>query len=65
MFDLLKEAGKSSCKPINTGIEFNHGVRDAPDDPMVDRGLCQRFVRRLIYLAHTRPNIVFAMSVVS
>ena len=31
----------------------------------VDKGQYQRLVGRLIYLAHTRPNIGFAVSVVS
>ena len=42
MLDLLRETGKLGCKPIDTPIEFNHGLCDAPDDPMVDNGSYQR-----------------------
>ena len=53
------------CKPINTPIEFNRGLCDAPDDSMVDKGSYQRLVGKLIYLAHTRPDIAFVVNVVS
>lgn len=32
---------------------------------IVDKEMYQRLVRRLIYLFHTRPNIAFAISLVS
>ena len=38
MLDLLREIGKLGCKPVDKPIEFNHGLCDAPGDPMVDRG---------------------------
>lgn len=47
MLDLLKEVGKLGCKPDDSPIEFNHGVCDAPDDSVVDRGSYQRRVGRL------------------
>lgn len=65
MLDLLKEVGKLGCKPVDTPIEFNHGLCDTPDDPMIDRGSYQGLVGKLIYLAHTRRDIAFAMSVAS
>ena len=38
MIDLLKEKGKLGCKPVDTPIDFNHGLCDATKDPEVDRG---------------------------
>ena len=32
---------------------------------MVDRGLYQRLVGKLIYLSHTQPNVAYAIGVVS
>lgn len=65
MLDLSEETRKLRYKPINTPIEFNHRLWDDPDDSMVDRGSYQRLVGKFIYLAHTRPDIAFVVSVVS
>ena len=46
-----------------TPIEYNHRLCNAPEEPMIDKGLYQRLV--VIYLSHTRPNIAFVVSVVS
>ncbi|KAA3452463.1 Copia protein [Gossypium australe] len=56
--------GKTSCKLVETPIKFNHILCDAPEDRMVDRGSYQRLVGMLIYLAHTRPDIAFTVSMV-
>lgn len=53
------------CKPVDTPIEVNHGLCDALNDPVVDRGSYQRLVGRLIYLIHSRPDIFYVVSVVS
>ncbi|GMI89878.1 hypothetical protein HRI_002657100 [Hibiscus trionum] len=64
--DLLKETGKLGCKPAETPIEVNHKLGDSDEDDMaVDRGSFQRLVGRLIYLSHTRPDIAYAVGVVS
>lgn len=56
VLDLLKETGKLGCKPINTPIEYNHGLCDPLEDPAPDKGVYQRLVGRLIYLLHMRPD---------
>ncbi|KAK5846671.1 hypothetical protein PVK06_002968 [Gossypium arboreum] len=63
--DLLTETGKLGCKPANTPIEMNHRLGDALEDAVVDKSSYQRLVGKLIYLSHTRPDIAYAVGVVS
>ncbi|VVA39701.1 PREDICTED: Retrovirus-related Pol poly from transposon, partial [Prunus dulcis] len=65
VLDLLTETGMLACKPADTPIEQNHRLGKQTDDTTVDRGRYQRLVGKLIYLAHTRPDIAYAVSVVS
>lgn len=62
--DLLKETGKLACKPASTPIEPNHKLSIAAENLPVDKEMYQRLVGKLIYLAHTRPDIAYAVSVV-
>ena len=55
----------SGCKPSNTPIEVNTKLGEVKDGVPVDTGRYQRLVGRLIYLSHTRPDIAFAVSMVS
>jgi hypothetical protein len=52
------------CRLTNTPIDLNHRLKGGESD-QVDRERYQRLVGRLIYLSHTRPDISYAMSVVS
>lgn len=63
--DLLKEAGKLGCKPAATPIEPNQKLGEAKEEPVVDREMYQRLVGKLIYLAHTRPDIAYSVSMIS
>ena len=63
--DLLREIGMMTSKPIATTIEQNHRLSEALGEKKVDRKIYQRLVGRLIYLAHTRPNIAYSVSVIS
>ncbi|XP_048435486.1 uncharacterized mitochondrial protein AtMg00810-like [Pyrus x bretschneideri] len=65
VLDLLKENGMLGCKPVETPIVKKHHLCLNPSQKLVDKGRYQRLVGRLIYLAHTRPNIAYALSVVS
>ncbi|XP_040366874.1 secreted RxLR effector protein 161-like, partial [Rosa chinensis] len=65
VLDLLTETGLLDCRPIDTPIEQNHGLAEYPDQVPTDRSRYQRLVGRLIYLAHTRPDVAYAVSVVS
>ncbi|KAA3484109.1 Retrovirus-related Pol polyprotein from transposon TNT 1-94 [Gossypium australe] len=51
------------CKPAELPIESNHKL-EAEIDEMVDKGRYQRLVGRMIYVAHTRPDIAYAVSLV-
>lgn len=63
--DLLKDVGKLGCKPVATSIEPNQKLGEAKEEPSVDKEMYQRLVGKLIYLAHTRPNIAYLVSVIS
>ncbi|KAI3788025.1 hypothetical protein L2E82_00620 [Cichorium intybus] len=61
--DLLSETGMLGCKPAS--IPLDPGKKfQAHRDP-VDKERYQRLVGKLIYLAHTRPDIGFAVGMVS
>ena len=46
-------------------MDSNHKLGKAKEKPMVDKRMYQRLVGRLIYLAHTWPNITYSMIVIS
>jgi hypothetical protein len=64
VLDLLAETRMLDCKPASTPIEQNHRIK-ADDGESIDKYKYQRLVGRLIYLSHTRPDIAYAVSVVS
>ncbi|RVX07045.1 Retrovirus-related Pol polyprotein from transposon RE1 [Vitis vinifera] len=63
--DLLQETRMSGCQPVNTPIEEGLKLCVEPNQVSTDKGRYQRLVGRLMYLAHTRPNLAYALSVVS
>ena len=65
VLDLLAETGMLACKPVDTPMEMNHKLGQAEDQTPADKGRYQRLVGKLIYLSHTRPDIAYAVSVVS
>ena len=52
-------------KPIDTPMETNHKLGTSSGDKKKDVGKYQHLVGKLIYLTHTRPNIAYAVSVMS
>jgi hypothetical protein len=64
ILDLLQETGMLGSKPAESPIEVNHRIQAGVGMP-VDLGRYQRLVGRLIYLSHTRPDIAYAVSLVS
>ncbi|RVW65328.1 Retrovirus-related Pol polyprotein from transposon RE2 [Vitis vinifera] len=63
--NLLKETGKTACKPASIPIDPNIRLGEAEKDATVDKEMYQCLVGRLIYLSHTRPNIAYAVSVIN
>ena len=53
------------CKPIDTPIIHNHKLAKYPDQVLIDKRMYQILVGKLIYLLHTRPDIVDVVSVIS
>ena len=65
VLDLLKETGMIGCKPASTPMEHNLKFALGQEAAPVERGSYQKLVGKLIYLAHTRPDISFPVSIVS
>ena len=65
VLDLLKETRMLGSKACDTPIDSNQKLDDGSNEAETDKGRYQRLVGRLIYLSHTRPDIAFAVSVVS
>ncbi|XP_038885878.1 uncharacterized mitochondrial protein AtMg00810-like [Benincasa hispida] len=63
--DLLKEIGKTGCKPADTPVEYNAKLGVINNKVPVSKERYQRLVGKLIYLSHTRPDISYAVSMVS
>ena len=53
------------CKAAKTPMELNLKLEAAKPENQVDQEQYQRLVGKLTYLAHTRPNISFAVNMVS
>ena len=65
ILELLKETRMIGCKPVDTPIDPNRKLCDSQSEERVDTGQYQRLVGKLIYLAHTRPNITVTANLVS
>ena len=65
MLDLLTKTRMLDCKPTETPIEMNHRLGILPNQTPTNKGRYQLLVGRLIYLSQTRPDIAYAVSVVS
>lgn len=63
--DLLRETGMSACQPVDTPVEEGLKLYVESDQVPVDKARYQRLVGRLLYLSHTRPDLTYALSIVS
>ncbi|CAL2255023.1 unnamed protein product [Prunus armeniaca] len=61
----MKDLGMLGCKLVNKPMEENHKLGECTDHKPTNKEQYQRLVERLIYLSHTRPDIAYAVSVVS
>jgi len=63
--DLLAEIGMVNCKPADTPMQVNHGLKFEEGANLIDKERYQRLVEKLIYLSQTRPNIAYALRIIS
>ncbi|KAF5811547.1 putative RNA-directed DNA polymerase [Helianthus annuus] len=66
--DLLAEYGMLGCKPVSVPIDQNHVVNNVLSSntgPLTNIIGYQQLVGKLIYLSHTRPDISYAVHVLS
>ena len=65
VLDLLAETGLLDCKPADTPMMPNHGLKIVEGAESTDQEKYQRLVGKLLYLSHTRPDIAYAVGVIS
>ncbi|CAN6454768.1 unnamed protein product [Victoria cruziana] len=65
--DLLKETRKLGCRPTSTLVEHNYkmSIKDGKTLSKKEKEVYQRLVGKLIYLTLTRPDITYAVNLVS
>ena len=63
--DLLKLTGMTDCAPVTTPIDPNVKLGEGGDSPPVNHYQYQQIVGKLLYLTHTRPDISFAVNLLS
>ncbi|GKB92470.1 ribonuclease H-like domain-containing protein [Tanacetum coccineum] len=66
--DILLEFGLLACKPSDVPLKQNLKISNEPtaSDPVIDRITeYQKLIRKLIYLAHTRPDISYDVQCLS
>jgi hypothetical protein len=64
VLDLLNEIGMIQCREAATPIDHNCKIT-AESGELVEKENYQKLVGRLLYLCHTRPDIAYAVSIVS
>jgi Reverse transcriptase (RNA-dependent DNA polymerase) len=65
ILDLLTEVGMLECKPVETPVAINEKLGEFEDQVPTNKERYQRLVGKLIYLSHTRPDIAYAVTLVS
>nr|KYP55651.1 Retrovirus-related Pol polyprotein from transposon TNT 1-94 [Cajanus cajan] len=63
--DILKETGMLDCKPIDSPMDPNQKLMADQGEPFTDPERYRRLVGKLIYLTITRPDLSFAVGIVS
>ncbi|KAG8488484.1 hypothetical protein CXB51_016201 [Gossypium anomalum] len=63
--DLLKRFGMSECKPITTPVELNANICSLDGKDLEDVTMYRQLIGSLIYLTLTRPDISYAVGVMS
>uniref|UniRef100_A0A2N9HIU0 GAG-pre-integrase domain-containing protein n=1 Tax=Fagus sylvatica TaxID=28930 RepID=A0A2N9HIU0_FAGSY len=63
--DLISRAGITDSKIVDTPIEYNNRLNTHDGEPLPDATLYRQLVGSLIYLTVTRPDISYAVHIVS
>lgn len=63
--DILEEAGVQGCRPSNFPMEQNLQFQKPSNSPRTDYGTYRRLVGCLLYLTVTRPDITYAVNILS
>ena len=63
--DIINECGLLGCKPVDTPMEVNHKLALATGSPLPDATQYRRLIGRLIYLTITRPELSYAVHILS
>ena len=63
--DIVTEDGLLGCKPAGSPIDQNHRLALAKSPPMTNPEKYRRLVGRLIYLSFTRPDLSYAIHILS
>ena len=65
ILELLEETKHTNCRINETPIEANHKLTLGESDPKVEVSSFQKLIGKLLYLTHTRPDICYAVNVLS
>lgn len=65
ILDLLAKSGMLDCRLAESPIVSNHRLQTVLDGERADKEQYQKLVGKLIYLSYTRPDILYALGVVS
>nr|XP_043619606.1 uncharacterized mitochondrial protein AtMg00810-like [Erigeron canadensis] len=65
VLDILKDSGKLGCKPSSFPIEHGLKLDKGEKEQGVDANQYRRLIGRLLYLQATRPDITYAVNVLS
>ena len=65
MGDMLQETGLIGCKPETSPMEASPQFWDTSSPLLEDANRYRRLLGKLIYFTVTRPDIVYAVSILS
>lgn len=65
MADLLEETGRTQLKTVDTALEVSTKLEHQVGERLKDQGKYRRIVGKVLFLTMTRPDISFAVNVVS
>lgn len=63
--ELLKTTKMLHCKPIATPLNSNEKLHSMDNSGLADASRYRKIVGSLLYLTHTRPDLMFAISMIS